>query len=231
MSELNRENHRQRVRDSYLKNSFDSMPDSNVLEMLLFYSIPRKDVKEISYALLNRFHTLEGVFEADIKELQKVEGVGENTAILINLFHNIQTRIEKNKNREVKRISNSEAAMEFARHELKTSSKETVLVICLDNNLNVLSVNDVSYGSANCAEVDPYKILECIFKDNAANIILAHNHPKGTSKPSANDINFTIELIQLCRKINVRVNDHIIVGDDGATSMVNDVASSMFFDN
>ena len=230
MPELNRENHRQRVRDSYLKNSFDSMPDSNVLEMLLFYSIPRKDVKEISYALINRFGSLEAVFNADIKDLMKVEGVGENTAILINLFHNIQSRLEKNKNKNVRKLDSSEAAMEFVKNEIGTSNREKVLVISLDNNHNIIMINEVSQGSSNCAEVDPYKILECVFKDGASNIIIAHNHPKGPSKPSLNDINFTSELIGLCRKINVRLNDHIIVGEKDVTSLANNLSTAMFFD-
>ena len=99
MPEINRQQHRERVRKAYLNNSFESMPDSNVLEMVLFYAIPRKDVKDVSYALINRFGSLEGVLSADIKELVKVEGVGENTAILINLIHNIDKRLDKNKNK------------------------------------------------------------------------------------------------------------------------------------
>ena len=230
MPELSREHHRERVKKAYLNNSFDSMNDANVLELLLFYSIPRKDVKEISYALLNRFGSLEGVFEADIKDLMKVEGVGENTAILINLFHNTNIRIEKNKNRKVKKLDNSQKAMEFSKNELIGINKEKVLVICLDNDLNIISVNDVSSGNASTAMVEPYKVMECIFKDSAANIILAHNHPKGEARPSGEDINFTLELIGLCRKVKVRINDHIIVGSDSAYSMASDIEHAMFFD-
>lgn len=231
MSELNREHHRQRVREAYLKNSFDSMSDSNVLELLLFYAIPRKDVKEISYALINRFGSLEGVFEADIKELMKVEGVGENTAILINLFHNIGRRIGKNKNAKLRKLDDSKKSMEFARNELMGLSMEKVIVITLDNNLNVISVNDVSQGSANTATVEPYKIMECIVKDSASNIVLAHNHPSGDNRPSLQDRSFTLEVVGLCRKIKVKVNDHIIVGENGAFSMANDIEYAPYFDN
>ena len=231
MPELNREQHRERVRQSYLKNSFESMNDANVLELILFYSIPRKDVKEIAYALINRFGSLEGVFEADIRDLMKIDGVGENTAILINLFQNTRLRIEKNKNRNIKRLDNSEKAMHFARNELYGQNRERVIVICLDNSLNIISVNDVSLGNSSAAGVETYKIMECIFKDSASNVIIAHNHPKGDAKPSIEDINFTLEIINICRKVNVRVNDHIIVGENEVFSMANDIECAMYFDN
>ncbi len=230
MAEISREKHRERVRQAYLKNSFESMSDSNVLELLLFYAIPRKDVKEISYALLNRFGSLEGVFDADMKELVKVDGVGENTAILINLFKNIDSRLDKNKNLSVKKIDDSKKAMEFAKNELSNLTKEEILIITLDNSLNVISVNNVSQGISNFASVEPYRIMECIFKDNASNIIIAHNHPKGSVDPSHEDIDFTLEIIQLCRKVKVNVNDHIIVGANETLSMVSDLRYSMFFD-
>jgi len=230
MPELNREHHRERVRKAYLKNSFDSMSDSNVLELLLFYAIPRKDVKEIAYALINRFGSLEGVFDADIKELIKVDGVGENTAILINLFHNVGIRINKNKNAKIKTLNDSIKSMEFAENELSGLTKEEILVITLDNKLNIISANNVSQGNAGTASVEPYKILESIVKDSASNIILAHNHPGGESKPSLADLNFTIEVINLCRMIHVHVNDHIIVGENGAFSMANDIEYSSYFD-
>ena len=231
MPELTREHHRERVKKAYLNNSFDSMNDANVLELLLFYSIPRKDVKEISYALLNRYGSLEGVFEADIKDLMKVEGVGENTAILINLFHNTSIRIEKNKNKKVKKLDDFKKAMDFAKNELVGINKEKVLVICLDNNLNIISVNDVSNGNASTATVEPYKVMECIFRDSAANVILAHNHPKGEAQPSIDDIEFTVELIGFCRMVKVRIIDHIIVGADSTYSMASDIKHAMYFDN
>ena len=231
MSELSREKHRERVRDSYLKNSFESMSDSNVLELLLFYSIPRKDVKPIAYELINRFGSLEAVFDADIKELVKVEGVGENTAILINLFHNIGIRIDKNKNRKVRKLDTSEKSTQFVSNELSGQNRERVLVITLDNSLNIIAVNDVSQGNSNSASVEPYKILECVFKDNAANIILAHNHPNGNKRPSNSDVDFTLEIINLCRKVKTNVNDHIIVGANGAFSMASDLEFAMYFDN
>ncbi|MBR1763423.1 MAG: RadC family protein [Eubacterium sp.] len=231
MAELDRKHHRERVRKAYLKNSFESMSDSSVLEMLLFYSIPRKDVKEISYALLNRFKSLQGVFDADIKELTQVEGVGENTAILINLFKNIETRLEKNKNVGIKKLNTVQKVMDFAKNELSSLSKEKVIVICLDNSCNFISVNTVSEGAVNCAYIDPYSVMECIFRDRAANVVLAHNHPKGIAAPSASDINFTIETVQLCRKVNINVNDHIIVAGDEAYSMASDIEHADIFDH
>ncbi|MBR3737889.1 MAG: RadC family protein [Eubacterium sp.] len=230
MPEINRQQHRERVRKAYLNNSFESMPDSNVLEMVLFYAIPRKDVKDVSYALINRFGSLEGVLCADIKELVKVEGVGENTAILINLIHNIDKRLDKNKNKSIKKLDDSSKTIEFVKNELSGIKKEKILVITLDNGLNIIAVNDVSQGNANTARVESYKIMECVFKDSAANVILAHNHPNGEAKPSMEDIDFTIKMMGLCRQVGVRLNDHIIIGKDSALSMATDFRYCSFFE-
>ena len=230
MAEISREKHRERVRKAYLKNSFESMPDSNVLELLLFYAIPRKDVKEISYALLNRFGSLEGVFEADIKELVKVDGVGESTAILINLCRNINGRLIKNKNTGVKKIDSAQKACDFVFNELSFKNRESVILISLDNSQNIISVNEIAQGNASFSAIEPYKIMECIIKDGAANVILAHNHPCGDNTPSIDDISFTVNMIGMCRQIKVNFNDHIVVGENGALSMATDIRYSTFFD-
>ncbi|MBR4241710.1 MAG: DNA repair protein RadC [Eubacterium sp.] len=230
MAELSREKHRERVRSAYLKNSFESMSDSNVLELLLFYAIPRKDVKEIAYALINRFGSLEGVFEADISQLKQVEGVGENTAILINLCRNIDGRISKNRNEKTKTIKSCKEACDFVFNELQNRKNEVVIIICLDNSQRIIKVEEVAQGNSSSSFVEPYRIMECIIKNNAANIIIAHNHPKGSNQPSPQDINFTIDLLALCRKIKVSLNDHIVVGENGALSMADDIRYSMYFD-
>ena len=97
MENLSRKGHRQRVKESYLKNSFDAMPDHNILELILFYAIPQKDVKPIAYNLINHFGSLENVLNADVSELIQVDGIQEHSAILLTLFRNVHRRLNQQK--------------------------------------------------------------------------------------------------------------------------------------
>lgn len=221
MAKLSREGHRERVKQSYLDNSFESMPDHNVLELLLFYAIPRKDVKPIAYELINRFGSLENVFNANIEELKHTDGVGENTAILISLVKNIYDRVLKNHNTNVKRINDNKSAKEYVTNLLKEKHDENVVAISLDNNLKIIHVNYIAHGTVNCAVFNPKKVVECAIRDNAPIILLAHNHPNGGANPSKDDVEITSSVTNILRQLNISLVDHIIVGSDETKSMRN----------
>ncbi len=228
MAQLGRDGHRGRVKQAYLQTGIDSLHDHNILELLLFYAIPRKDVKDIAYELINKFGSFENVFEANIDDLMSVKGVGENTAVLISLVSDINNRISLNKNSSVKALKNSELAREYVKNIIGRAKNEKVLVISLDNELGIIGSHIVSDGTVSCANVEPKKIIECVIKDNAASVIIAHNHPKGDSTPSDTDIAFTIEILQLLRKLGVKLNDHIIVGKKDICSM-NSITKYMLY--
>lgn len=228
MAQLGRDGHRKRVKQSYLQTGTDSLHDHNILEMLLFYSIPRKDVKDIAYDLINRFGTFENVFDANIDELMSVNGIGENTAALISLVSDINNRISLNRNNSVKALKDSELAREYVKNIIGGSKNEKVLVVSLDNELGIIGYHIVSDGTVSCANVEPKKIIECVIKDNAASVIIAHNHPRGDSTPSDTDIAFTIEILQLLRKLGIKLNDHIIVGKNDICSM-NSITKYMLY--
>lgn len=230
MAELGREGHRERVKAAYRKHGLEIMPDHNVLELLLFYAIPRKDVKPIAYNLMNRFKTLENVFNADMDTLKTVDGVGENAAILISLIKDVNARISESQNNDVKNLDSSEKSKAYAQNLLRHCEYEKVIIICLDNNCRVIDHHTVSEGTVNCSVVNHKKIVECVIRDKAASLIIAHNHPHGNPTPSTEDINFTVEILNLLRKIQVDLNDHIIVGNKSTLSMRTTARYCEFFD-
>lgn len=218
MSELSREGHRERAKENFIKNG-KTLQDHHLLELLLFYSIPRRDVKPIAYNLINRFGSFENVFNADIESLCEVEGVGENTAVLISLVAAINKRRSENKNNDVKRLTNSKDAAEYAKNILRENKVEKLLLITLDNDLKIIGNHIVSEGSVNTAKINAHKLVSYIIKDNASCVIIAHNHPEGNANPSIEDINFTVEILSVLRSIGIHLNDHIIVGENEVTSM------------
>ncbi|MFR5876248.1 MAG: JAB domain-containing protein [Eubacterium sp.] len=230
MAKLSREGHRERVKQSYLDNSFESMSDHNVLELLLFYAIPRKDVKPIAYDLINRFGSLENVFNANIEELKNIDGVGENTAILISLVRDIYDRVLKNHNANVKQLKSNRSAKEYVTNLLKKKNEENVIAISLSNNLQIIHVNYIARGTVNCSMVDPKLIIECAIRDNAPVMLLAHNHPRGDAIPSNDDIELTSTVTDILRRLNVTLIDHIIVGGNETKSMRNMARFTDMFD-
>lgn len=230
MAELSRDGHRQRTKTAYLNNGANSMADHNLLEMLLFYAIPRKDVKPIAYSLINHFGTIEAVFNASIDELMQVDGIGENAAILINLNKSISERIAVNKNNDIKVIDNYKTAIEFANNALKESPIEKVLLVTLNNKSEVIKSRIIATGGINQAAPNKGDVIKAALNDKASAVIIAHNHPNGLPIPSEPDLDYTLAIRDLLVQIGVVLNDHVIVGADKTRCMSTLVGYSQYFD-
>lgn len=230
MDQLSRNGHRQRMRNNYLKNGADVMEDYQVLELFLSLVIPQKDVKPLTYELINTFGSIDAVFKASPAQLMQVSGIGECTAVAISLVNDISSRVEQKKNNTITHLNNSNLARQYVKNEIGKHRQERVIAITLNNDMSILGCHTVSMGGVNCANVEPKKVLECVLKDDASSVIIAHNHPDGEAAPSAADLNFTLELLGFLRKININLVDHVIVGKDSTISLNSDARYMMYFD-
>lgn len=213
-----KDGHRKRLKEKYLK-SENSLLDYEILELLLTYSIPRKDVKPIAKALLNKFKSIENVLNASKSQLLSVDGIGENSVILLNLFQTLIKRINENKNSDITVLDNSKTTALYCKNLLQDEMVEKFIVICLDNKNRIISSNVMFEGTVNFIDIQPRNIIEKVIIDNASSVIIAHNHPKGKAQASLNDINFTLNIKNLLKTIHVALNDHIIVGENEILSM------------
>ncbi len=230
MNEISRKGHRQRVKESYLNNFLNGMPDHNILELILFYAIPQKDVKPIAYALINRFGSLENVLKADIKDLTQVDGIGEHAAILLSLFNNVSLRVNQNIAKE--KLETYEKMEEYAARMISEYKNEVFLIVSFDNNRNVTNAEIIEGGTVNAVTISKKHVAEVAIRNNASAILISHNHPGGSPKPSAKDINMTRELGIFLRQIGVKLCDHVIVGEGGKTqSLRGDLEYSIYFDD
>ncbi len=211
--------HRQRVYDRFRKEGLDSFSPHNVLEMLLFYSIPRADTNEIAHRLIERFGSLAAVFDAPESELTKVTGVGERSAVLIKMIPQLARYYMTDKTSDVI-ISSSTQAGEYLLPRYVGRTVETVMVVCLDNKSKVINTTIVHEGNINVSEVSIQAIASVALQSKASAIILAHNHPDGVALPSNDDIATTKVICRTLAALNVRVVDHIIVGDNDFVSML-----------
>ena len=219
MPELEREGHRSRMRNTYINGGMENAPDHNVLELFLSVIIPRKDVKELSYSLINTFGSLEGVLNADVRDLMQVKGIGESTAVAISLIKDLYKRASLNRNCRIKSFNKIEDCFEFCRNLFAANVVENAYLITLDNLNNIINCYGVGVGSASRTEVDDKKLVATAIRDNAVSVVITHNHPDTTATPSAQDLNYSIKLSQMLEFVGIKLLDHIIVGSDGCFSL------------
>ncbi len=208
------EGHRKRVKARYLAEGMDAFEDHQVLEFLLFYSIQIRDTNELAHKLIKEFGTLAGLFEADPKDICKRCGVSENTAILISLIPSLSRRYFRGKWGNKPQINSSSKAGEYAVSLFAGRTYEAFYVICLDSQNRVNYAALVHEGTINEAPVYPRLIVETSLRHQANGVILAHNHPGGSLKPSTADIEVTKKIYIALNAIGINVIDHVIVAGD-----------------
>ena len=211
---LGREGHRKRMREQYLSGAMDNAPDHNLLEIFLSVVIPRHDVKDLSYDLINTFGSLEGVVNASPLDLMTVKGVGESTAVAISSIRKIYERVVKNRNHNIKKIKNINDARRFCINELSNEVIEKVIQVNMKNDGTVINVCVVGTGTVNYASINIHSIVQNACRNNAAYVLLAHNHPGGDEDPSAHDIDFTLRIKNIFDGMRINFLDHMIVAGE-----------------
>ena len=199
----------------YRDHGLDNFNDVNVLELLLFYAIPRKDTNELAHALLDHFGSLDRIFEASVPELEEVPGIGENTALLISLVPQITRRYLMAKGNCICSITSSAEAGKYLVPRLMFEKEEKLLLLCLDAKKSVISCINLGSGVVNAVDVNVRKVVENAVRHRANTVILAHNHPGGVALPSREDERITLEIAAALKLVGIPLVDHIIVaGDD-----------------
>jgi DNA repair protein RadC len=211
--------HRQRMKERFLKEGLDSFSEVQVLEMLLFYCIPRQDTNPLAHMLLERFGSLAAVLEASPDELRKVPGIGESAAIFLPLV--LETgryyMISRQENQVI--LTNVEQCGRYMIPYFHGRRNETVFLLCLDAKCKVICCKEVGEGSVNSASVPIRRIVEMALGANATSVVLAHNHPSGIAVPSGDDVQTTRRLAMALSAVEIQLVDHIVVADEDFVSM------------
>ncbi len=211
--------HRQRLKERFLQEGLDNFSQVQVLELLLFYCIPRQDTNPIAHALLERFGSLSQVLEAPIEELEKVPGVGRNAAIFLHLTTQAGRYYQVNRIMQNKILTTIDQCGAYLAPFFIGRRNETVYLLCLDAKCKVLCCQEVGEGSVNSAGVPIRRIVEMALAANASTVVLAHNHPSGVATPSVEDIATTRRLAVALDAVDIMLIDHIIVADDDFVSL------------
>lgn len=212
--------HRERLRERFRKSGSEGFHDYELLELLLTYGIPRRDVKPIAKALIKRFGSFSGVLDASEKELLEVAGMGSISSILIRLVKELCWVYleEKMRGRDV--LSSPQAVVNFVRMRLSGLPYEAFMVIYLNTKNEVLHYEIIQEGTIDQAVIFPRRIIEGALAQHASGLILVHNHPSGHYSPSEDDKTLTRSIIGAAKTLDLRVLDHIVVGKDGHFSFM-----------
>ncbi len=210
--------HRKRLRERYIKGGIHSIHEYEALELLLTYGIAQKDVKPVAKELLKRFNGFQGVFDAQIEDLIEVDGIGKQTALLFRLVKDLCTLYLKEKQLKKKRISSPEDIMDYLRVSIGSMKDEQFMTLFLNARNEVVAEEATGYGTVDHAVVYPRKVFENALRYKAVAMILVHNHPGGSLKPSARDIELTRKLKTAADGLGIKIHDHLIVTNTGYIS-------------
>lgn len=204
--------HRNRVRDKFLSDGLESFCDHQILELLLFYGIPRKDTNEIAHKLINNCGSLSAVFDSPIEVLEEC-GLSRSASVLLKMIPPLCQKYIDDKYKNDDKIINEENIIQRIMPKFIGIDTENVVLLLLDGKGKELYCGIINRGSVNACEVYTRKIIELAMKFHASGAVVAHNHPSGIPLPSAEDINTTINLKKALSVIGIRMIDHIIVAD------------------
>jgi DNA repair protein RadC len=229
MSGSMHEGHRDRLKQRFLREGLRGFEQHQILEMLLFYGIPRKDTNAIAHHLLNTFGSLAGVLKASYEDLLNVNGMTPGAATLVQ-FSGQLVREYYDSNLSKDMILDSTDKMgEYILPKFFGEINEKILLVCLDNKCKVLHCSFVSEGSMNAAEIHVRRILEQAIRNHATAVVIAHNHPSGFALPSVEDQTSTQALTNALHVAGIQLVDHLVVADDDYVSMRSTPALASLF--
>ena len=211
--------HRARLRARFLADDSAATPDYELLELLLFYALPRIDTKPVAKALMTRYGSLAAVLAAPAGELRKIEGIGDNAAALLKAVRAAGVQLARSDVRQRPILDSGARVIEYCRATLGHSATEGFRVLFLDTKNGLIADEAHGDGTVNRLAVFPREVVKRALDLGASAVILAHNHPSGDPTPSDADIATTRAIIDAATPLGIAVHDHIIVSRSHHTSL------------
>lgn len=208
--------HRQRLKDRFAKEP-KSLADYELLELILGYAIPRKDLKPLAKELLSRAKSLTELLFHDISE---VDGVGKHTEILLMAIKEYCDRCNKEIIKiKSKKLATAIAVYNFLKYTIALGQKESFVAIYLNSRQYLIEYEIMNTGTVNSAPVYPREVTEKALKVGACYVVIAHNHPSGENEPSTDDIVITKQVKKALTTVEIKLLDHVIVSKTGYYSL------------
>ena len=222
--------HRERVRENVLKNGFEQLEDHRLLELLLFYSIPREDTNEIAHRLLDEFGSFSEIIKATPKKLTQVQGVGKNSAIQLAAMGELFKRVVEEGVVKRTPYKTIEELVALVRSQYLNEKNEKMLFICFDSAMRLKKIESFTEGDSVRTSTELKTALSKILENDPSFVIMAHNHPEGPALPSNADVTSTSTVSTTLRTLGINLVDHIIINRTAYFSMREDSRYKNLFD-
>ena len=210
--------HRQRLRERFMKSGAGALADYELMELVLFRAIPRRDVKPLAKALIKRFGSFAEAAAARPERLREIDGLGESAIMEIKLAEAVATRLARGQIESRRTLSSFVDVLDYCRTAMAYADREEFRVLFLDKR-NALIADEVQgVGTIDHTPVYPREIIRRALELGASALILAHNHPSGDPTPSPADIRMTKDIVAIAEPFGIVIHDHLIVGKHGQTS-------------
>jgi len=210
--------HRQRLREKLTLAGSDALHDYELLELYLFRSIPRRDVKPLAKELIARFGDLGGVTTAPLEQLTRIKGVSEKTAAELKLIQALSERLAREQVIGRPVISSWSALVGYCRTALQYERTEQFRVLFLDRKNRLIADEVLGRGTIDHAPVYPREVVKRALAHEASALILVHNHPSGDATPSQTDIEMTKTLADVCQPFDIVLHDHLVIARENTAS-------------
>ena len=202
------------MREKFIKSGLAGFHDYEIIELLLTLGTPRRDCKQAAKEAIRRFGSLRGVLEAPPDELQEINGIGPHNYFGIRLIQETARKFLEEQIQEKPFCRSSREVFDYLYHSLRDQKKEIFKVIFLDSQNQIIGVEDLFMGSVSNTSVYPREVIERTLRHNASALIFAHNHPSGHTRPSKHDITITKDLLFAAGMVQIKVLDHVIIGNN-----------------
>jgi len=206
--------HRKRLRERFLKSGLTGFHDYEIVELLLTLGSPRKDCKLQAKEAIKKFKSLRGVLEASPEELQQIDGIGPHSAFGIKLVREAAREFLKEKIIDKPVYKSSREIFDYLYISMRNLNKEVFKVLYLNSRNQITEAEDILEGTVNSGAISPREVMESAIRHNAVSLIFAHNHPSGNPEPSQNDKTLTRDLVYAGSIMQIKVLDHIIIGNN-----------------
>ena len=210
--------HRERLRERFLKGGADALPDYELLELVLYGALPRRDTKPLAKALLARFGSFADVISAKPERLLEVDGVGEGVVAGLKTIHAAALRLTQSDVLDRTALSSWSALIDYCRASMAYHDKEQFRILFLDRKNKIIADEVQQEGTVDHTPVYPREVIRRALELSATAVILVHNHPSGDPAPSRADIDMTKQIVEAAEKLSITVHDHVIIGREGHAS-------------
>ena len=209
--------HRQRLKQRFLLGEGKDMADYELLELLLTYALPRRDVKPLAKTLINTFGSFAEVISASETNLKKINGIKDSSVLIFKLIKIAAQRLcwQTLASTDTPILFNTDHLIDYCRATMAYSEVEELRIIYMNSKFEIIENEIFLRGTVDSVGISPREIVRSALNKNAVGIVLVHNHPSGSVRPSENDIKVTTAIEEACNSVGVKLHDHIIISKSG----------------